>query len=118
MGIYHPLPGNDTTNATFIDEITEILADMIAKCNNMVILEDLDIHIDDLSNMDSYIFDDTMHAFSLKQHVTLTTHKCGDTLDIIFSEMNSELNLHNCSVHDFISDHTLVTIDTTLNKLP
>ena len=32
--------------------------------------------------------------------------------------MNSELNLHNCKVHEFISDHTLVTIDTTLNKTP
>ena len=32
--------------------------------------------------------------------------------------MNSELDLHNCKVHDFISDHALVTIDTTLNKTP
>ena len=32
--------------------------------------------------------------------------------------MNSEVNLHNCKVHEFISDHALVTIDTTLNKTP
>ena len=29
-----------------------------------------------------------------------------------------EPNLHNCKVHEFISDHALVTIDTTLNKAP
>ena len=36
----------------------------------------------------------------------------------VYSEVNSELNLHNCKVHEFISDHALVTIDTTLNKTP
>ena len=32
--------------------------------------------------------------------------------------MNSELNLHNCVVQEFISDHTLVIIHTTLNTAP
>ena len=59
-------PGNNTTNATFIDQITELLADRIAKCNNMVILGDLNIHANDLSNKDSYIYNDTMHAFGFK----------------------------------------------------
>ena len=118
MGIYHPPPSNDTTVTTFIDEITELLADTIAKYNNMVILGDLNIHVDDLINTDSYIFNDTMHAFGFKQYVTSPTHKCGHILDIIFSEMSSELNLHKCTVHKFISNHALVTIDTTLNKTP
>ena len=50
MGIYHPLPSNNITNAIFIDEITELLPNRITKYNNMVILEDLKIHINDLSN--------------------------------------------------------------------
>ena len=53
-GIYHPPPGNNITNAIFIDEITELLANRITKYNNMVILGDLNIHIDDLSNTDSH----------------------------------------------------------------
>ena len=57
-----------------------------------------------------------MHAFGFKQHVTSPTHKCGHILDLVYSEINLELNLHNCKVHEFISDHVLVTIDTTLNK--
>ena len=118
MGIYHPPPSNDTTNTTFLDEITELIADRIAKYNNMVILGDLNIYVNDLTNTDSYIFDDTMHAFGFEQHVTSPTHKCGHILDLIFSKMNSDLNLHNCTVHEFISDHALVTIDTTLNKVP
>ena len=69
-----------------------------------------------LHNADSYIFNDTIHAFGFKQQVTSPTHKCSHIIDLVYSEVNSELNLHNCKVHEFISDHALVTIDTTLNK--
>ena len=100
----------------FIDEITELLDDMIVKYNNVVILGDLNMHVDDAANADSSIFNDTMHAFGFKQHVTLPTHKCGHILDLVYSEVNSELNLHNCKVHEIISDYALVAIDTTLNK--
>ena len=118
IGIYHPPPGNNITNAVFIDEITELLANRITKYNNMVILGDLYIHINGLSNTDSHIFNDTMQAFGFKQHITSSTHKCGHTWDLIYSEINTELTLHNCIIHGFIFDHTLVTIDTTLKKAP
>ena len=50
---------------------------------------------------DWYIFNDTMHAFSFKQHVTSPTHKCSHILDLIFSKMNSELNHQTaqCIIH-------------------
>ena len=76
------------------------------------------MHVDDLTNADSCIFNDTMHAFGCKQGVTSPTHKCGHILDLVYSEVNLELNLHNCKVHEFISGHALVTIDTPLNKAP
>ena len=116
MGIYHPPPGNDTTNAMFIDDITDLLADKIGKYNNIVMLGDLNMCVDDPTKPDSHILNDTMQASGLKQHVTSPTHKYSHILDLVYSEVNSELNLHNCKVHEFISDHTLVTIDTTLNK--
>ena len=117
MGICHPPPGNNIINAIFIDEITECLANRITNNNNMVILEDLNIHIADLSR-DSHMLNNTMQAFGFKQHVTSPTHKCGHTLDLIYSEINTELTPQNCTVHGFISDHILVTIDTTLKKAP
>ena len=116
MGIYHPPPSNDTTNTMFIDEITELLEGMIGNYKNMVILGELNMHVDDLTNADPYIFNDTVHAFGFKQHVTSPAHKYGHILELIYSEVNSKLNLHNCKVHEFISDNALVTIDTTLNK--
>ena len=116
MGIYHPPSSNDTTNTMFIDEITDLLDSRLGNYNNMVILEDLNMLVDDLTNADSYIFNDTMHALGFKQYVTSPTHKCGHILDLVYSEVYSELNLHNFKVHKFISDHALVTFDTTVNK--
>ena len=118
MGIYHPPPSNDTTNTIFINEISELLESRIGKYSNMVILGDLNMHVDDLTNADVCIFNDTMHAFSFKKHVTSPTHICGYILSLVYSEVNLELKLHNCKVHDFISDHDPVTIDITLNKAP
>ena len=88
MGIYHPPPGNDTTNAMFIDDITDLLADKIGKYN-ILMLRDLIMHIDDPTNADSHIFNDTMEPFDLKQHVTSPTHKYGHILDLVYSEVNS-----------------------------
>ena len=65
MGIYHLPSVNDTTNEMFIDDITYLLVDMIGKYNNIVILGNLNMHIDDLTNADSHIFNDTcMHLAS------------------------------------------------------
>ena len=60
MGIYHLPLGNDTTNTMFIDDITDLLADKIGKYNNIVMLADLNMHVDDPTNVDSHIFNDTM----------------------------------------------------------
>ena len=95
IGIYHPPPSNDTTNTMFVDEITELLEGMIGKYSKKVVLGDLNMHVDDVTNADSYIFYDTMHAFGFKQHVTSLTHKCSHMLDLVYSEVNLELNLHN-----------------------
>ena len=73
MGIYHPPPGNDTTNAIFIYDITDLLVDKIGKYNNTVMLRDLNMHIDDPTNGNSHIFNDTMQACGVKQHVTSPT---------------------------------------------
>ena len=59
-----------------------------------------------------------MQAFGFKPHVTSPVHRCGYTLDLIYSEINTALTLQNCRVHGFLSDHTLVTIDPTLKKAP
>ena len=83
MGIYHLPPGNVTTDAMFIDDITDLLADRIGKYNNIVMLGDLNMYVDDLTDANSHIFNDTMQVFGLQQHVTSPTHKYSHILDLV-----------------------------------
>ena len=48
MGLIHQPPGNDTTNAMFIDDIADLLVDKMGKYNNIVMLGDLNMCVDDL----------------------------------------------------------------------
>ena len=64
------------------------------------------MHLDDLTNADSHIFNDTMQAFGLKSNVISLTHKYSHILDLGIQWSELELNLNNCKVHEFISDHT------------
>ena len=74
------------------------------------------MNIEDLTETDIIIFSDTMQALGYKQHVTRPTHHQGNTLDLIFTELRSEIQVTNCTTHGYISDNSLITIDTNLNK--
>ena len=118
IGIYHP-PPNAQDNATsnmFLDEITELLTALIPKYNNLMILGDFSMHIDDITNMENLIFNDTMEALGLSQQVRTLTHRQGNILDLIYIEDNSQLKYRNCQTSGFISDHAIVTKDMYLRK--
>ena len=93
VGIYHPPPSttNRTTTSMFIDEITYLLTETVPKYPNLIILGDLNISTENVTNPDTVIFNDTMAAFGLQQHVQGPTHKMGNTLDLIFSQLETRL---------------------------
>ena len=72
IGIYHSPPSADnaTMNAGFLDDLTELLTDKIAQLENIILLRDFNIHIDETTSPDTVIFNDTMEALGLTQHVT------------------------------------------------
>ena len=74
------------------------------------------MHIADLTETDIIIFNDTMKVYGFKQHVKRPMHKQGNNLDLILTELTSETQVTNCTSHGYISNHSLVTIDTNLNK--
>ena len=89
----------------FIDHLTDLLTE-----------EDFNMHVEDLIETDTIIFNETMQALGFKQHVTRQTHKKGNTLDLIFTEPKSEILVTNYTTYGYISDHSLITIDNNLNK--
>ena len=116
--IYHP-PSNgkhNKTNGMFINDITELLVNKLTQYQNSVILEDFNIHIEDLMNVDAVIFNDTMRALGLEQHISSPTHVKESTLDLFFTQLSNSFDIIITTLHGFIPDHSMVSVDININK--
>ena len=100
----------------FIDEITDLLTDTVPKYPNLIILGDFNISTEKVPNPDTVIFNDAMAALGLQQHVQGPTHKMGNTLDLIFSQLETQLTVTGTATHGFVSDHCMVSIELSLKK--
>ena len=116
MRLYHPSPTNGMKTKMFLDEVTELLTALIPKYNKIMLLGNFNMLIEDTSNPDNIIFNDTMEALGLIQHVKSPTHKQGNILDLIFSEANGKLRMSNCQAENYNSDHAIIIIDTNIIK--
>ena len=118
VGIYHPPPSTTNRNTTsmFINEITNLLTDIIPKDSNLILLEDFNISTENVPNPDTVIFNDTMAALGLQQHVQGPTHKMGNTLDLIFSPLETQFTVTGTATHSFVSDHCMISIELSLKN--
>ena len=118
IGNYHP-PLNrehNTTNGMFINDITELLVNKVPQYQNGITLGDFNIHIEDLTNADAIIFNDTMRACGLEQHIWGPTHVKGNTLDLIFIELSNSFNITNTTIYGYISYHCMVSGNINIKK--
>ena len=116
LGIYHPPPKQHLTNATFLDELTELLTTRLPNLENPIILGDLNMHIEDTNNYNSKILINTMEALGLKQHITAPTHYKGNILDLMFMEITSQIKVSQPIMLNFISDHRLIAATISVEK--
>ena len=65
MGLYNPPPTDGMTTTMFLDEVTELLMALIPKYNNIMLVDNFNMHIEDTSSPDNIIFNDTMEALGL-----------------------------------------------------
>ena len=115
-GIYHPPPKDRITNAMFINDLTDLLTNLLSTVTNKIILGDLNMHVEDFSDTDAVIFNNTMRALGLDQNVTRSTHIHGNILDLIFTEHNSSIVPLQCYTGSLISDHKLVCCILNIKK--
>ena len=87
----------------FLDEYVDFLADVLADHRNILILGDFNIYIDSKDDPDAEVFSGMMETLGLDQHTNFSTHKSGNTLDLVFTEVISTLK--ECSEALYISDH-------------
>ena len=109
-GIYHPPPStrNLTTNAMFIDQLSNYLLELLSDTSNHIITGDFNIHVNDPTYVDAGVLLDTMSALGLKQHVETPTHNKGNTLDLIFTEDIGNTKVESVGTGGFLSDHKIV----------
>ena len=77
-------------NAGFLDDLTKFLMDKLAQLENIILLGDFNVNIDDKTSPDTVIFNDTMEALGLTQHVTQPMHNQDNILDLVFTELDKK----------------------------
>ena len=119
VAIYHP-PSNcqDFSDTTFIDHFTDLLTTLQSNYNNIIIFGDINMHMEDPTNLNASILQDSVNAFNLTQHVKITTHNKGHTLDVIITTNSTGFNtVGEIIPGPYISDHRLLKLETTINKI-
>ena len=84
------------------------------KYTDTIIMGDFNMHINDPTDRDATVFMDTLEAMGLDQNVTFDMHQKGNTLDLVFTEVKSGLQVNRCDPGPFISDHRAVLIELSM----
>ena len=110
VGIYHPPPSelHKHTITSFTNEFLGKYAEFCVKYNNMLIVDDFNVHVEDVTNGDAEHYIGMCKAIGLDQHVNFATHHQGHTLDLILTELNSAIQVSNIKQGEYISDHCLI----------
>ena len=74
------------------------------------------MHVNNPNDEDAASFLETNEALGLKQHVTFATHTSGNTLDLIFTEINGGIGIADCISDSYISDHCNVLCKLSLRR--
>ena len=118
-GIYHPPYSltNKITNGRFIDKFTEYVSTNLPEHQNNIFIRDFNLHVSDTLDVDSAIFNDTIEALGLYQHVGFSTHKSGNVIDLILSDITSESKVLTTAPGPFISNHRAVIGTLSIRRL-
>ena len=77
--------------------------------SSLVILEDLNFHVDNTADSNAKKFLDLLDLLNFSQQVTSITPKAGHTLDLEITR-DSEGVIDNATPSDLLSDHALVLV--------
>ena len=102
----HPL-----TNAMFLDDITERLSNILPKYNNIILGGDFNLHVNDHLDINASTFIESTEGMDLQQLVCSPTHKSGNILDLIFTEITETVKVANIRNGPFLSDHCTVDFE-------
>ena len=109
--VYHPPPTKRTGHMVgdFLDEFRSLLEDRMSNPGCLVILGDLNFHVDNAADSNAKKFIDLLDLLNFSQNVTSINHKAGHTLDLVVTHDSEEV-IDNVTISDLLSDHALVLV--------
>jgi Endonuclease-reverse transcriptase len=100
-------PGSENVTNLFLDDFAELLESFAAYTSPLLIVVDLNVHLDEESNSSTIKFQHSLAAHGLVQHVQPATRVEGHTLDVVVTRGETPVNL--MQVHPpTLSDHSLI----------
>ena len=106
-------PGSQDASTEFHREFSDILERTATFSCPVIILGDLNLHLDDASSQHTITFVSTLEHYGLVQHVHSPTHSRGHTLDVVITR-------DQCPVRSVLveppvlSDHSFIITDIDL----
>ena len=91
--LYRPPPStqNGFKTATFFEEFSEFISEHVTTTAEIIIVGDLNLHLDINTNPHIRQFTNLLACSGLKQHVNEPTHILGHTLDILITRDTSNV---------------------------
>ena len=91
--LYRPPPStqNGFKTATFFEEFSEFISEHVTTTAEIIIVGDLNLHLDINTNPHTRQFTNLLACSGLKQHVNEPTHILGHTLDILITRDTSDV---------------------------
>jgi len=111
LNVYRP--GSEKPSAQFFDELTAVLETLVINACSVVIAGDFNVRFQLAADPDTRRLSDVLSSFGMVQHVSGSTHRCGNTLDLIMTFADCQLDAVTVDPARTVSDHALVVCRLT-----
>ena len=101
----------------FIDDFCEYASIHLPDNPNNIFIGDFNLHVSDDQDTDSAIFNDCIDAMGLYQHVQFQTHRSGNILDLLLSDITQSTGLLTVAPGPYISNHRAVIATLNIKKV-
>ena len=106
-------PGSESVNNVFFDDLADVLERTSTYSCPVVVLGDINIHLDTADDPDTVKFLSLIHSYGLVQHVSSPTHKAGHLLDVFLTRFDCPVNAVLIEPPT-LSDHSFITVTVDL----
>jgi len=102
-------PGSSYPSSMFFEELTTVLETLVTHGCPVVIGGDINIHVENPTDIHASCLHELLSSMGLQQHVTLPTHQAGGTLDLVITFSDFGVDELNVEPPGIVSDHSLIT---------